>query len=157
GNNRIRKVSPSGIISTFAGGGNQFADGIPATSAVVSTVFGLTVDNAGVVYFGDAPNIRKVSTSGIISRVAGNGTFGFTGDGGPATSAAMNGTQGVMVDSAGNLYIGDYGNNRIRKVSAAGIMSTAAGNGTAAFSGDGGAAVSASLNQPVDAALDSAG
>ncbi len=88
--------------------------------------------------------------------MAGNGTAGFSGDNGPATSAELNVPAGVAVDSAGNLYIADYGNNRIRKVSN-GVITTVAGNGTAGFSGDNGPATSAELNMPGGVAVDSAG
>ena len=104
------------------------------------------MDSAGNLYIADSGNnrIRKVS-NGVITTVAGNGTAGFSGDNGPATSAQLNYPQGVAVDSAGNLYIADTGNNRIRKVSN-GVITTVAGNGTAGFSGDNGPATSAQLH-----------
>jgi len=148
-NNRIRKVSPSGIISTVAGNGTEgfSGDGGPATSASLNWPAAVAVDAAGNLYVADTLNsrIRKVSPSGIISTVAGNGMAGFSGDGGSATSASLNLPQGVAVDAAGNVYIADWGNNRIRKVNPSGVISTAAGNGTPGFSGDGGPATSASL------------
>jgi hypothetical protein len=98
-----------------------------------------------------------VTSAGIISTVAGNGTSGYSGDGGQATSAALYFPAGVAVDSAGNLFIADYGNNRIRKVTSAGIISTVAGNGTKSYSGDGGQATSAALYYPTSVAVDSAG
>src|SRR5207244_2987752 len=98
------------------------------------------------------------AASGIITTVAGNGSFGFAGDGGAATSASLNGPAGVALDAGGNLYIADHCNHRIRKVDAAtGIITTAAGNGSPAFAGDGGAATSATLNGPVAVALDASG
>ncbi len=100
--------------------------------------------------------IRKVTPGGTISTVAGNGTGGFNGDGGAATVAQLNVPMGVLVDSAGNLFIADTGNNRIRKVTG-GKISTVAGTGKAGFSGDGTAATSAQLNVPTDVALDFAG
>jgi uncharacterized protein (TIGR03437 family) len=157
-NERIRKVS-NGVIITVAGnGGDGFSgDNGPATSALLYHPYGLTVDSAGNLYIADNANsrIRKVS-NGVISTAAGNGTFGFSGDNGPATSAQLNGPYGVAVDSAGNLYIADSLNNRIRKVSN-GVISTVAGNGTQGFSGDNGPATSAQLNGPYGVAVDSAG
>ncbi|HYW43818.1 MAG TPA: hypothetical protein VE959_13230 [Bryobacteraceae bacterium] len=121
-NRRIRVITPDGgNITTFAGGGTRTgvsADSFPATQAVLGTPVGVTVDALGNVYLSDAGSnrVRKVSTSGIISTVAGNGTAGFTGDGGPSTQASLDYPYGLTVDSAGNLYIGDGLNNRIREV-----------------------------------------
>jgi hypothetical protein len=123
GNHRIRMISKStGIINTIAGTGATGAtgDGGPATSATISTVFGLTVDTVGNVYIADAGNnkIRKITNStGNISTIAGTGTGAFAGDGGPATSADLHGPEDVKLDLAGNIYIADAGNNRIRKIS----------------------------------------
>jgi sugar lactone lactonase YvrE len=162
-NNRVRKVTAStGVISTVAGNGTKgfTGDGGAATSAEIGPN-GVGVDTAGNLYMADELNnrIRKVTAStGIISTVAGNGTAGFTGDGGAATSAELNVPDGVLVDSAGNIYISDHNNERIRKVTAStGKISTIAGNGTAGYSGDGGAATSAELNGPGGLALDGAG
>ena len=169
-NGRIRKVAANtGIISTVAGNGTlgYSGDGGPATSAELGNPYGVTVDSADNIYIADPSNkrIRKVAANtGIISTVAGNGTYGYSGDGGPATSAELDAPQGVTVDSAGNLYIADSGNNVIRKVTAAtGIISTVAGNGygagtdTGGYSGDGGPATSAELNNPNGVAVDSTG
>ena len=104
-----------------------------------------------------AGRIRKVSAAGIISTVAGSGTPGFSGDNGPATSAALSQPAGVAVDAAGNLFIADYGNNRVRSVSPAGTITTIAGNGTAGFSGDGGPATLAALDGPASVAVDGSG
>jgi hypothetical protein len=101
--------------------------------------------------------IRKVNTSGIISTVAGNGTAGYLGDNGAATAAQLNGPQGIVVDSDQNIFIADWSNHRIRKVTASGIISTVAGNGTAGDSGDGGAATEAQLRSPTGVGLDGAG
>jgi sugar lactone lactonase YvrE len=162
-NNRVRKVTAStGVISTVAGNGTKgfTGDGGAATSAEIGPN-GVGVDTAGNLYMADefSNRIRKVTAStGIISTVAGNGTAGFTGDGGAATSAELNVPDGVLVDSAGNIYISDHNNERIRKVTAStGKISTIAGNGTAGYSGDGGAATSAELNGPGGLALDGAG
>jgi len=159
-NNRIRKVSATGIITTFAGGGSGgLGDGGPATAAMLNNPIGVAVDASGNLYIADSGNtrVRKVSTSGIITTVAGNGTAGFSGDSGPATSAALNAPEAVAVDAAGNLYIADTSNSRIRKVSASGIITTVAGNGTQAFSGDGGAATSAAVDRPSGVAVDASG
>jgi uncharacterized protein (TIGR03437 family) len=158
GNARIRKVS-GGIITTVAGNGNFgfSGDGGSATSASLDSPVGVAVDTAGELFISDFYNerIRKVS-GGIVNTVVGNGQGTSWGDGGPATSAGLLNTDAVAVDPSGNLYISDYGNNVIRKVSE-GIISTVAGNGIAGFSGDGGPAVSASLNGPSGIALDAAG
>jgi trimeric autotransporter adhesin len=159
--NRVRKVSPGGIITTIAGNGARgySGDGGPATSAELSFPAGVAVDGAGDLYIADNGNyrVRKVSPAGIITTVAGNGTDGFSGDGGPATSAQFQGPQGVAVDGAGNLYIADIANYRVRKVSPAGIITTVAGNGSQSYSGDGGPAGSAQLFGPEDVAVDGAG
>ncbi len=159
---RIRKVTAStGIISTVAGNGSDgvSGDGGPATNAQLYYPNGVSVDLAGNIYIADAMNsrIREVTAStGIITSVAGGG--GYSGDGVAATSSLLSSPNDVKVDSSGNLYIADTGNNRIRKVTAStGIITTIAGNGTAGYSGDGGAATSAQLNSPYGVALDSAG
>jgi uncharacterized protein (TIGR03437 family) len=110
----------------------------------------------GVLYNTGESTVRKISTDGTISTVAGNGTLSYAGDGNPATLAAIQPT-GVAVDSRGNLYIADQGNNRVRMVSPGGIITTAAGNGTAGYAGDGGAAVAAQLNKPTSVAVDASG
>jgi sugar lactone lactonase YvrE len=114
------------------------------------------VDAAGNLYIADFGDnrVRKVS-NGVITTVAGNGTQGFSGDNGPATSAQLFTPAGVAVDSAGNLYIADKGNNRIRKVSN-GMITTVAGNGTQGFGGDNGPATGAQLYSPAGVAVNSA-
>jgi sugar lactone lactonase YvrE len=154
-NARIRKVV-SGIITTVAGNGTSgfSGDGSAATSASLTFPTGCAVDSPGNLYIADynGNRIRKVS-GGIITTVAGNGTSGFSGDGGPATGASLNGPSSVAVDSLGNLYIADFIGQRIRKVSD-GIITTIAGTGNPNFSGDGGPAASASLNYPWGVAVD---
>jgi trimeric autotransporter adhesin len=146
-------------ISTFAGGGlpGLSGDNGPATSAQLNGPSGVAVDAAGNVYIADITNscIRRVF-NGIITTVAGNGTLGFSGDNGPALGAELHQPHGVAVDTAGNLYIADTFNKRIRKVSN-GVITTIAGTGVAGFSGDNGPAISAQLNFPFGVAVDAAG
>jgi len=158
GNQRIRKVDTNGIITTVAGNGSSgnSGDGGPATSAGVSGSYGLIVDAAGNLYISGGNCIRKVDTNGIITTVAGNGSAGFSGDGGPATSAKLNVPYSVAVDSAGNLYVADSYNHRIRKVDTNGIITTVAGSGSG-YSGDGGLATSAQLFFPSGVTVDGAG
>ena len=155
GNSRIRKVTPSGTITTVAGGGGAIGDGGPATSARIFPA-GAAVDSAGNLYFSQGATVRKVNTAGIISTVAGSGNIAYAGDGGPALNAGLN-SSSVAVDGAGNVYIADSLNSRIRKVDTSGIITTVAGNGTPGFSGDGGLASRASLYLPQGLAADSAG
>ena len=163
GAGRVRRVSPDGIITTVAGNGTLGFSGDtgPATDAALS-VFGVAVDGAGNLFIADAyaGRIRQVSPDGIITTVAGNGSQGFSGDNGPATSAQLNNPSGVVVDSAGNLFIADTGNQRIRKVSRGGVISTVAGDGPSdspEAAGDGGPATSAQLGLPTYVALDAIG
>jgi len=160
-NNRIRKVSPAGIITNVAGNGTAgfSGDGGPASSAQVSSPWGVAVDGAGNLYIADSNNhrIRKVSSSGIIITVAGGGAGIFSGDGGPATSAAISLPYGVAVDGTGNLCIADFFNHRIRKVSPSGIITTAAGSGAGGPAGDGGPATNAQLFNPAGVAVDGSG
>jgi sugar lactone lactonase YvrE len=158
---RIRKVS-NGVITTLAGGGYSLGDNGPAIGAQLSFPQGVAVDSGGNLYIADNNNarIRKVS-NGVITTVAGTGIIGgfangFSGDNGPATSAQLAFPAGVAVDSAGDIYIADNNNLRIRKVSN-GIITTVAGNGTYGFSGDNGPATSAQLVYPQGVAVDSAG
>ena len=159
GNNRIRKVDSSGNISTVAGDGTLGVggDGGAATAAQVFSPSAVALDGAGNLYIATDHRIRKVNAAGVITTVAGNGTRGYGGDGGAATAAQLNLPLGVALDGAGNLYIADAFNNRIRKVNAAGVISTVAGDGTYGHGGDGGAAVAAQLDFPRGVALDSAG
>ncbi len=159
--NVVRKVAPNGIISTVAGGGSLgfSGDGGPATQALMRRPRRVALDGAGNLYIADYGNhrIRKVGTDGIISTVVGTGAASFAGDGGPATSAAIRNPSAVAFDAAGNLYIADYGNNRIRKVGADGVISTVAGNGLFGPAGDGGPATQAALTGPTGIAFDSYG
>ena len=161
GNHRIRKVDSSGTLTTVAGYGERgfSGDGGPATDARLNTPARVAVDYAGNLYIADIHNhrIRKVDSSGVISTVAGTGERGFGGDGGPATAARLERPHDVTVDDAGNLYIADWGNSRIRKVDSSGVISTVAGTGERGFSGDGGPAIAARLDAPVGVVLDGAG
>ena len=124
-------------------------DGGPATAAELDEPSGVAVDSAGDIFIADIANarIRKVDyATGIITTVAGNGTPGFSGDGGAATAAELSDTSSVAVDSAGDIFIADYGDNRIRKVDhASAVITTVAGSVILHFSGDGGAATAADL------------
>jgi sugar lactone lactonase YvrE len=161
-NNRVRRVTPAGMISTFAGGGSDVnqppVEGIAATSTFVSPN-GLTIDSAGNVYVSDGNHktVRKIRTDGTVVTVAGNGVQGFSGDGGPATSASIAFATGLAVDLGGNLYIADKDTHRIRKVTTDGIIQTIAGTGQCCYSGDGGLAVNAVLGQPNGLFPDTAG
>jgi sugar lactone lactonase YvrE len=145
--NRVRKVDTNGIITTVAGKGNAaFAgDGGAATNASVANPSGVAVDTTGNIFIADQNNqrIRIVNTNGIISTFAGNGSLGFSGDGGVATNAMFSLPNSVALDDSGNLFIADQ--HRIRVVNTNGIIATVAGNGSVVFSGDGGAATNASL------------
>ena len=152
-NARVRKVDPNGIITTVAGIGGAFGysgDGGAATNASLSYACSVAADSRGNLFIADLYNqrIRMVGTNGLITTVAGNGIRGFSGDGGEATNAELNDAGGVAVDNAGNLFIADTRNNRIRRVDINGIITTFAGNGTAGYSGDGGAATDAQLSGP---------
>ena len=160
-NHRIRKVSVAGTISTVAGTGlpGYTGDGGPATLAKIKSPSGIAIDNTGDIYFADDGNhcIRKIDTSGIITTIAGTGAAGYGGDGGPSTSALLNTPYGISLDAAGNMYIADAGNNRVRKIDTAGMITTIAGDGTSGFSGDSGLATAAELSFPCSIALDIAG
>lgn len=156
-------------IVTFAGTGQAgfSGDGGPATQAMINQVVGLAVDGAGNVYLADERNnrVRKVDRNGVITTLAGTGQAGFGGDGGPAAQAQLNGPTGVCTDPAGNVYINDNSNFRVRRVSPGGTITTVAGNGqgsrvigtTFGTVGDGGPATAASFSIPIRCAADRAG
>ena len=149
-----------GNISTYAGGGGQFTgDGKPSIAAQIAQPSDVAVDANGNVFFACPPlnMVMEMTTDGVLHVVAGNGLHAFSGDGGPAQAAALASPMGVKVDAAGNLIIVDTENNRIRKVTPAGIITTIAGTGFSGASGDGGPAAGATLSRPVAVALDPAG
>jgi len=159
---RIRKFTKTtGILSTFAGTGiSGFnGDGLAPSKTLISFPQGIVVDSHGNVIFCDTGNnrIRMISPSKVVTTIAGTGVAGFGGDGGPATAALLSAPATLSLDSAGNLYFSDVGNQRVREVDAAGNIHTLAGNGTAGFSGDNGPATSASLHNPQYAVVDGTG
>jgi streptogramin lyase/sugar lactone lactonase YvrE len=163
-NNVVREVEKAtGNIITVAGNGTvgYSGDNGPATSAELNIPFGLAFDTAGNLFITDSGNnvIREVvKASGNIVTFAGDGTAGYSGDGGPATAAELNYSGSIAFDAAGNLFIADYKNNVIREVlKATGNIITVAGNGTAGYNGDNVPATAAELNEPNDIAIDSAG
>jgi hypothetical protein len=160
-NSRIRKVAPDGTINTFAGTGSfgYTGDSGPALLARLASPVGLDIDAAGNLYVADVGNhtVRRITPAGIISTVAGNGSGGSTGDGGPATSAQLYEPADVTLDDAGNLYVPEYSGHRVRKVATTGTISTIAGTGSSGYSGDGGPALLAQMSAPTGVAVDSQG
>jgi uncharacterized protein (TIGR03437 family) len=160
-NNRVRKVTSGGTTTTFAGNGRVVfeGDGVQASTTAVPSPAGIAVDTQGNVYISSALRVRKVTPDGIITTIAGNGTRGFSGDGGPATAASFRGPIGLAVDQFGNVYVTDNSNGRVRKIDAAGIITTYAGiDGNASTPlGDGGPATNAYLGTVGDLVLDSSG
>lgn len=158
-NHRIRKVDAgTGLISTIAGTGvaGYGGDGGPAVNALLNSPRGVAVDSAGNVIFSDTNNhrIRLITPGGTVTTVAGSGMQGFLGDGGLATAARLNEPYGIAMDDNDVIYFADRGNNRIRKFTVGGNISTVGGDGTAAYGGDGGLAINASLQGPRDVCVD---
>ena len=165
GNSRIRLITKStGYITTIAGNpsnGYNFGDNVPAVSAVLYSPSGIAVDAAGNIYISDVDGetrVRMISKStGNITTIAGNGQYFYSGDNGPATAAAVNTPRGIAVDTAGNIYIADEGNNRIRMISKSTSYITTVAGTTYGYSGDNGPATSAKLTGPFGVAVDTAG
>ncbi|HEX4232180.1 MAG TPA: hypothetical protein VHZ07_26165 [Bryobacteraceae bacterium] len=158
----IRRIGSDGTITVFAGGGSgcqqetdSIGDGCPATNASIAAATGVAVDTVGNVYFCDSGDfrIREVATNGVINTIAGNGTPGYSGDGGPATQATLLPPTSIAVDAAGNIYFTDPLNFRVREISAQGTITTIAGNGTSSYGGDGSLAISGGLSYPVAVAV----
>lgn len=160
-NHSIRKIDTAGVITTVAGTGKPgySGDGGPATAAKLETPHSVALDAAGNLYIADSPNhrIRKVDHAGIITTIVGSGASGSSGDGGPATAARLNYPKGVEIGADGLLYFADSLNHRIRRVDAAGIITTVAGTGVEGYSGDGGPATAAKLHRPRNVVVDAAG
>jgi Secretion system C-terminal sorting domain len=170
-NNVIRLVDTTGNIYTIAGtglgagtgvggSGSYSGDGGPATAADLNGPFAIALDNANNIIFADGYNhvVRRVDAStGVITTIAGQRGAGYSGDGGPATMAKLDNPVGIAIDKFGNIYIGDDHNNVVRMIDGDGIITTVAGNNTAGYSGDGGAATSAQLSNPVGVGVDTAG
>lgn len=158
---RIRRIDPSGIISTVAGIGasGPGRDSPRNSESALSSPSGIAVDTSGNLFVAESPNhrVRRIDPSGVVSTVAGTGRDGYDGDGGPADRHALNRPTGVAVDSMGNLFVADSANNRIRKIAPGGTISTLPGAGRHKFGGDGGPADQAALSRPSDVAVDSSG
>ena len=152
-NHAIRKVNTTGIITTIAGKGKPglAGDGKPAADALLNHPLGLAVDNAGNLYIADNSNtlVRQINPAGIITTFAGNRKAGYSGDGGPATRASFKNIRYIACDNNGNVYISDTWNSVVRKVDAAGIVTTVAGNHTMKYTGDGSHATAAGIYFPV--------
>jgi hypothetical protein len=158
--NRIRKITPGGVITTVVGGSTGFGgDGGPASAAKIDKPQGLAIDASGNLYFSDTGNrrVRRINTAGTISTVAGNGARLTSGDNGLAVQAGFASVGGLAVDATGNLYVADGSSHRVRKVRTDGVIVTVAGTGVAGYAGDNGAATNAQLNQPAGIDVDAAG
>lgn len=158
GNNRIRKIDLNGIITTVAGSSARgySGDGGLAINAQIHLPLGIKIDSNDNIYFIDNNNhcVRKIDGNGIITTIAGNGTSDFSGDGGLAINASLSYPQDLTIDSAGNIYILDTDNRRIRKIDANGIISTIAGNGNPGFNGEGVPAINAHTENPTNIHID---
>jgi adhesin/invasin len=161
-NSKIRRVAPTGIITTYAGTGTpeSTGDGGLATGATLKHPYALTVDKAGSLYLSDvaANKVRRIDqTTGVITTIAGTGGASFSGDGGPATNAELNGPTGIVFDAAGNLYLTDLNNNRVRMIDTSGVISTVAGDGSPTYTNDGDVSLNAGVGSPIDVVIDADG
>jgi trimeric autotransporter adhesin len=165
-NNRVRKIDTSGVITTAIGSGpvganmgSYAGDGGQAVHARLQEPIGLVIDSRGNLLIADRDNdrIRKVAANGVITTLAGNGDRGFSGDGGPAPRASLDQPETMVIDKEGNLYVAVDGSERVRRIDTRGVITTIAGNGKAASSGDSGPAVRAGLHTPYGLALDKRG
>lgn len=160
-NQRVRLVTPDGMISTFMGTGktDPQENDLPAIETNLDNAYGLAVDHQDNVYVLSRGHskIYKIGADGIAKRIAGTGEPGFSGDGGPALNAQVYWTNHLVADLKGNLFLADTGNHRIRKISADGMITTVAGTGEKGFSGDGGPATQAAIHNPVAIAIDPQG
>ncbi len=160
--NIIRKVTATGIISTYAGianvGSIDSGDNGPATAALIASPEGICSDAIGNIYFATSSRVRKIiKSSNIVITVAGTNASGFSGDGGPATDAVLNSPFAVAVDKYENVFIADNNNNRMRQVASNGIINTIIGNGTGGYNGDNQTAITAEIYSPEGVSLDSCG
>lgn len=159
-NHRIRKITPNGIITSVAGNGSlgYDGDGGAAVNAKITISGKVAVSNTGIIYFANlaGSTIRRIGLDGVVTTIAGTGNIGVGGDGGPARDAEFYNPSNVALDAFDNLYVVDY-SHRVRKIDAAGMISTVVGTDTAGFTGDGGSAASAELNSPSGIVLDATG
>jgi len=154
----VAKVSGDGTLTTIAGTdkGGFSGDGGPATAAQFNNVSALAVDGAGNIFVTDEQRIRRIDTHGIITTIAGTGAVGSSGDDGPATQATFNFPSGLAVDPAGDVFVSDEFNSRVRRIARDGIITSVVGNGARSFSGEGVPAIQASLDRPRGLAFDGA-
>src|SRR6266404_548532 len=152
-------LAGQGVITTITGGAIPVVSPVPATNAPLGNIGGICSDNQGAIYFSDVNHnqVYRVGSDGIIRPVAGNGAINCSGDGGPATAASFISLSSIAVDSNGNIFVSDTLNQRVRKISNTGVMTTVAGTGSSGSSSDGGPAALAQLNYPTGLAVDRSG
>ncbi len=157
GSNRVRRILPDGRVVTLAGNGSNTynGSGLPGLATGIYSPYDVAHGPNGTIYLTEVSGnrVRRIESDGTVSLLAGDGVAGFSGDGGPALLGRFASPRGIAVAGDGTVYIADYSNQRIRRIAPDGTLSTFAGTGTAGFSGDGGPAVAAELNNPNDIAL----